>query len=83
MTLHTKDIAQIYINGHYAGEKLWIADRTDITPFLQLGENEIEARITAPRANMFSAEWYPHAPHLSLTQTENGILEPMEIHYEK
>lgn len=83
LTLHTKDIAQIYINGHYAGEKLWIADRTDITPFLQLGENEIEVRITAPRANMFSAEWYPHAPHLSLTQTENGILEPMEIHYEK
>ena len=83
VTLHTKDIAQIYLNGRYAGEKLWIADETDITELLQPGENELEVRITAPRANMFSAEWYPHAPHLSMTKTENGILEPMEIHYDK
>ncbi len=83
LTLHTRDIAEIFVNGAFAGQKLWIADETDIMPFLQAGENEIEVRITAPRANMFFAEWYPHAPHLSMTQTENGILEPMEIHYER
>ncbi len=83
VTLHTKDIARIFVNGTYAGQKLWIADETDITDLLQPGENEIEVQITAPRANMFSAEWYPHAPHYSMTRTENGILEPMEIHYDR
>ena len=83
VTLHTKDIAQIYVNGTYAGQKLWVADETDITDLLQPGENELEVRITSPRANMFSAEWYPHAPHYSMTHTDNGILASMEIHYDK
>ena len=82
LTVHTKDIAQIFVNGKPAGEKLWISDKTEITDLLQPGDNELEVRITATRANMFAAEWYPHAPHLSMTRTENGILQPMEICYE-
>ena len=83
VTLNTKDIAKVYVNGAYAGQKLWVADETDISDLLQPGENEIEVQITAPRANMFAAEWYPHAPHYSMTKTENGILAPMEIHYDR
>ncbi len=83
VNLHTKDIAQVYINGVYAGDKLWLSEETDITDLLQPGENELEVRVTPTRANMFAAEWYPHAPHLSMTRTENGILEPMEICYER
>ena len=82
LTVHTKDIATIFVNGKSAGEKLWAADKTDITKLLQPGENTIEVQITSTRANMFAAEWYPHAPYLSMTRTENGILEPMEICFE-
>ncbi len=81
LTLNTRDIAQVYINGQLAGTRLWLIDHMDITDFVRPGENELEVRITSPRANMFAAEWYPHAPHLSLAGTENGIMKPMEIHY--
>ena len=83
LTVNTKDIATIFVNGKPAGEKLWVADKTDITDLLHSGENTIEVRITSTRANMFAAEWYPHAPYLSMTRTENGVLKPMEILYER
>ncbi len=79
LTVHTKDIAKIFVNGVPAGEKLWAADKTDITSHVKPGINALEIRIISTRANMFAAEWYPHAPHLSMTRTENGVLEPMEI----
>ncbi len=83
VTLHTKDIAQVYLNGIYAGQKLWVEEEVDITDFLQPGENELEVRITVTRANMFGAQCFPSEEHLSNTRTENGILQPMEIHYER
>ena len=81
LKLNTDDIAQVLINGKDAGTKLWASDLLDVTGLLQSGENRIEVRITASRANMFAAEWYPHAPHLSMTHTENGILKPMELRF--
>ena len=81
--LHTKDVAAVYVNGCFAGQKLWTNDTVDLTGFVGMGENEIEVRITPTRANMFGAECFPGEPHLSMTRTENGILAPMEILYER
>jgi hypothetical protein len=60
-----------------------VDDTLDLTGFVGMGENQIEVRITPTRANMFGAECFPNEPHLSMTRTENGILEPMEILYEQ
>ncbi len=81
--LHTKDVASVYVNGCFAGQKLWASDEVDITGFVLHGENMLEVRITPTRANMFGAECFPGEPHLSMTRTENGILEPIEILYER
>ncbi len=80
LTIHTEDAARVYVNGVYAGQKLWIADELDLTEFLKPGENEIEIHITSTRQNMFTCEigalWY-YADRVN----ENGVLKPMELHY--
>ncbi len=77
LTTHTDDAAKIYVNGQYAGQKLWLADETDLTPFLCEGENEIEVRVTSTRANQFACSIGMYGGF----RTENGILQPMELHY--
>ncbi len=77
LTLNTDDAAKIYVNGEYAGQKLWLADETDITDFLKDGENEIEVRVTSTRANQFACSIGMYGGF----RTENGILKPMELHY--
>ncbi len=81
LTVNAKDIAEVYVNGEYAGTKLWVADETDISKFLKKGENEIEVRITSTRANSFACvayldEWGTDSAE---RRTQNGILAPMTI----
>lgn len=86
LTVPTDDIAMVYVNGEYAGKKLWLNNEIDVTSFLKPGENEIKVRITSTRANMFGCEadafeesifYGSYAP----ARTENGLLSPMKLSF--
>ena len=45
--------AEVYINGKFAGKRLFSPYMLDITPFLQQGSNSIEVRVTTGQLNGF------------------------------
>jgi len=45
--------AEVYINGKYAGKRIYSPYMLDITPFLQQGINNIEVRVTTGQLNGF------------------------------
>jgi hypothetical protein len=76
----------VWVNGEYAGKKLWLDNTVDVTSFLKPGENEIEVRITSTRANLFGCEADAFEESLfygsyAATRTENGLLAPIELHF--
>ena len=86
LTVPTLDIAMVWVNGEYAGKKLWKATELDVTQWLKSGENEIEVRITSTRANFFGCEADAFEESLfygsyAAERTENGLLAPMELHF--
>lgn len=67
ININTRDVAEVYINGKYAGTRIWGYEQIDITEFLVKGENRIEVRITVPLSNIFG------------NMTPSGIMSPIEI----
>ena len=86
LTLPTKDIASVWVNGEFAGKRLWLSEELDVTPYVKPGENELEVRVTSTRANMYgcpTGERFGFRPIYAAyagERTENGLLAPMEVH---
>lgn len=51
--------AEIYINGRYAGYKLWAPYTADITNYVRDGKNSIEIKVTNSLANKYAKERLP------------------------
>ena len=86
LTLPTRDIASVWVNGEFAGKRLWLSEELDVTPYVKPGENTLEVRVTSTRANMYgcpTAERFGSGPIYAAyagERTENGLLAPMEVH---
>ena len=86
LTVPTRDIASVWVNGTFVGKRLWLAEEVDITSAVKPGENALEVRVTSTRANMYgcpTAERFGSGPIYAAyagERTENGILAPMEVH---
>ncbi len=86
LTVPTRDIASVWVNGQFVGKRLWLAEEVDITTAVRPGENALEVRVTSTRANMYGCETASRFGSGAIyaayagERTENGILAPMEVH---
>ena len=67
LIVDTKDVAEVYINGEYAGRRIWAYENVDITKQLKQGENDIEVRVTSNLGNLLG------------TPCVNGIMTPIAV----
>ncbi|MEL1251075.1 glycosyl hydrolase [Aurantiacibacter gilvus] len=59
------DVAEVYINGTYAGTSWWAPDRVAIGEFLQPGENRLEVRVANRWINRLIGDAQPGAEPLT------------------
>ena len=67
LIVDTRDVAEVYVNGEYAGRRMWAYENVDITKQLKQGENEIEIRVTSNLGNLLG------------TPSVNGIMTPVAV----
>ena len=48
----TKDVFEVFVNGRFAGKRLWDPLEVDITNFVVPGENRLEIRVTSTKSNL-------------------------------
>ena len=51
--------AEVYLNGNYAGYKLWAPYTADLTEYLKNGKNSLEIKVTNSLANKYGKEKVP------------------------
>lgn len=56
LLIETEDACAVYVNGKYAGVKVWGYESVDITDALIKGENKIEIYLSTPMAHIFNIE---------------------------
>ena len=60
LELDAEEMAELYVNGQFAGVGFWPPQRFDLKPFLREGENALLLTVTGSLANVYGdrAVWY-------------------------
>ena len=53
LLLKTPDVAEVFVNGQSAGRRLWEPYRYDLTPFVKIGANKLEIKVTSTLGSLF------------------------------
>ena len=67
LVAETRDVAEVYVNGEYAGKRVWAYENVDVTKLLKQGKNDIEVRVTSNLGNLLG------------TPSDNGIMRPIAV----
>lgn len=78
--LDTPDVAKVYVNGEYAGMRVWNYEDVDITKHLKKGRNSFEVHLTVPMANIYGKKI---GAHLTAFAVPVGINSPVAIKFYK
>jgi len=70
----------VRINGQVAGVRCWPPFEPDISPFLKVGANELEIRVTNTLANAYAGRPNPYATGEDWGKVlDSGLMEAVRI----